>query len=781
LKEARSNPPLLLDTLLNPKTIAMTTPRYVTVGIDIGTLNTKVTLGPTHDHELVRNAHGGHVTPTAVTFAGKSRARLLGEDATEVARADGNTVGMLERLLVDSLDGEIVDGDINKDDLAEFLRFDWRKGEGTVYIPSMDEEFTSTALLAMFLGRIKRNVLSTVERLDGDRKDSDMSTSADLQFVFAVPPSYSESTRNALVDAAYAASISNSTVIDSTSCIATVYERKFGDSVVENDKRNILVVDMGHARTSVAILQLINNAELAGDEMDVDEEKSNEEEKKIIEPIDRDNSTDKSGSISKVKILSSVSCPTLGAGNIDIVLYHHFRATLPSLAKAEFKSNSRSGQKLLEGCRILKHLLSMLPEGNVTVETIGNNEMDVKLSASRELVKQLCQGEVLDKLKSMIEKALTKSGGVVALGEEDISVVELTGGGCRIPMIQDAIRDVIGKAEDFVFSRSLDDTSLALGAAMIPYSVEAHTVDAEREETRTKLLETEVALAEKDEQLRRKDEIRNQIESHILELRSARHSSAHSSLLPKTDEFNSFLDGTDDWLFSDECEEASVEQMIEKWTQIQGRTQEFCGDYLAAKQFEADRKDRDLEEEAQRAAAERDAEAAMNGDDGDEADHDTRRLPTKRRMEIVMKNKAEANELFSCGNYRHAAARYAKALTHCAKFYDLSPQEEQEVKDVKLSLYLNMAFSYIKLEKFDNAFASCNDALSIDPKNVKALYRRATVQYEKRKFDDAITDLKEAEKLAPEDKAVKKLKLMVDKQMAKQKAKEKAMAKKMFG
>ena len=146
-----------------------------------------------------------------------------------------------------------------------------------------------------------------------------------------------------------------------------------------------------------------------------------------------------------------------------------------------------------------------------------------------------------------------------------------------------------------------------------------------------------------------------------------------------------------------------------------------------------------------------------------------------------MKNKNEANELFSDKNYRHAAARYAKALTHCTKFFDLSPEEEKEVKDVKLSLYLNIALAYIKLEKLDNALQNCNDALMLDESNVKALYRRASVFYQKRKFDDAVKDLTEAAKLAPEDKAVAKLRGLVDQQITKQKKKEKAMAKKMFG
>ena len=69
-----------------------------------------------------------------------------------------------------------------------------------------------------------------------------------------------------------------------------------------------------------------------------------------------------------------------------------------------------------------------------------------------------------------------------------------------------------------------------------------------------------------------------------------------------------------------------------------------------------------------------------------------------------------------------------------------------------------MALCYIKLEKYDNAFQSCNEALALDPTNVKALFRRATVHQQRRKFDLVLEDLKKAEEIAPDDKAVKKLK-----------------------
>ena len=45
----------------------------------------------------------------------------------------------------------------------------------------------------------------------------------------------------------------------------------------------------------------------------------------------------------------------------------------------------------------------------------------------------------------------------------------------------------------------------------------------------------------------------------------------------------------------------------------------------------------------------------------------------------MLKNKEEGTELFKGQNYRPAAARYNKALTHAAKFVDLSPEQKKEV------------------------------------------------------------------------------------------------------
>jgi tetratricopeptide (TPR) repeat protein len=532
-----------------------------------------------------------------------------------------------------------------------------------------------------------------------------------------------------------------------------------------------------------------------------------------------------------VEVLSSMSHWNLGAANIDVALYHHFMTTHPLLAQHPttttttttsttstpggdgsgggnntlFACNSKRGQRLLEGCRKLKHMLSMLPSSTVTVENVGVDDCDVVLACTRDTLRELCDadedggGGVLQKLRSLIVSAMDKAG------VKKVDDIEVTGGGCRIPIVQDVIRSVCKKEGEYALGQSLDDTALAFGASSLGVGIVNENddgtkridgggraaddimkmMDATRVARREQLRELENVMAAQDGQYQRKAEIKNCIEAHILELRSARHDSKFGSLLPSSNkEFTSHLDETDDWLFSEACDAATVKEMEERWVAIQSKTKELCADYLDAKQAEIDKKNREMEEEVQRAAALREAEYAMNGgtDDMEEQeDHDTRRLPTKRRMNIVLKNKTEANELFAGGNYRHAAARYVKALTHCGKFFDLSPVEEREVMETKLSLYLNVALAYIKLEKLDNAYQYCNDALSLDTNNVKALYRRASVLYQKRKFDDAMRDCVEAENLAPDDKAVKKLKALLEQQIAKQKKKEKAMAKKMFG
>lgn len=699
----------------------------ITVGIDIGTESTKVNLGPSRSCEIVRTASGGHTTPTAVSFSGSLR--QLGETASLKGK---NAIIHLNRLLR---------GFINYDGSDSFEPFymferDGNNSSVTVEYNGSSQAFESAALVAMLLGKIKQNVHSTIDRLS-EGKHEDFT----LHYAISISSGAEEEAKQDLLDAAFAAELPNARLVESSECYGAAYARKFPEHM---DGRVVLIVDMGHSATTISVLK-----------MGLEEESGETE----------DGKSDQSRSY---KVLSSATNGNLGAGSIDVRLWNHFQSETPALK--DITRNSRKGQRLLDGTKKLKELLSQLPEGSVMVENVGANDTDLNLNGNRTLLNNACKPES-DSLVELIQSTIAQAD----MGEGvSISSIEALGGGCRIPWVKDAIIEASG-VEGGKLSHSLDDTSVALGAALIREYIATETSEespATNTERGEKLLQDEKIMAVRDEEIGAIADLRNKIEAHILEMRSAKHSK-HGKLLPES--IDSYLDQLDDWLFSEESDNTTKDQMIEKYEKIIQDSKERCKEYFEALESEERAKEREMEEEAKKAQLER------AGEEEDEDDHDNRRLPKKRRMEIVMKNKAEANELFSDGNFKFAAARYTKALSHCAKFVDLSPEDLEEVNGVKLSLNLNLALAYMKLEKPEQALRVCNDAINIDENSAKALYRRASVYYELKKWDDAKKDAKKASEIAPTDKAIKKLGDRVDIMLKRQKAKEKKMAQKMFG
>jgi tetratricopeptide (TPR) repeat protein len=70
---------------------------------------------------------------------------------------------------------------------------------------------------------------------------------------------------------------------------------------------------------------------------------------------------------------------------------------------------------------------------------------------------------------------------------------------------------------------------------------------------------------------------------------------------------------------------------------------------------------------------------------------------------------------------------YAQALLI---FYYLIPdddEQETESNALKMSCHLNQSLCFMKMKRFDDSLRESGDVLRIDPANVKALYRKATV------------------------------------------------------
>jgi len=110
----------------------------------------------------------------------------------------------------------------------------------------------------------------------------------------------------------------------------------------------------------------------------------------------------------------------------------------------------------------------------------------------------------------------------------------------------------------------------------------------------------------------------------------------------------------------------------------------------------------------------------------------------------------------------------------------LSPEQEQQMKKIKLDLHLNISLCWMKLDDVDQSLRACNEALKLDEKNAKALYRRAKAYEQKRRFDDAKRDIAAAIAQIPGDRALLALQKRVDSQIARQKKEEKDMWGKAF-
>ncbi|NXU52587.1 TOM34 protein, partial [Turnix velox] len=103
--------------------------------------------------------------------------------------------------------------------------------------------------------------------------------------------------------------------------------------------------------------------------------------------------------------------------------------------------------------------------------------------------------------------------------------------------------------------------------------------------------------------------------------------------------------------------------------------------------------------------------------------------------------KEEGNELVKKGNHKKAVEKYSESL-----------QLHQEC-----ATYTNRALCYLALKQYKEAAQDCTEALKLDPKNVKALYRRAQALKELKDYKSSVADIKSLLKTEPKNTAALRL------------------------
>ena len=132
------------------------------------------------------------------------------------------------------------------------------------------------------------------------------------------------------------------------------------------------------------------------------------------------------------------------------------------------------------------------------------------------------------------------------------------------------------------------------------------------------------------------------------------------------------------------------------------------------------------------------------------------RMVPHEKLECASHHKVIGNERFKTGKHCAAARRYSKALKYLISISPLcaSNEEKQEAAELKMTCLLNLAACQLKLNAFHKACKNCSKVLETHPGNLKALYRRGQALMFMNDLDSARRDLKEAQSLDPNNRAV---------------------------
>uniref|UniRef100_A0A3B3ZT89 peptidylprolyl isomerase n=1 Tax=Periophthalmus magnuspinnatus TaxID=409849 RepID=A0A3B3ZT89_9GOBI len=122
---------------------------------------------------------------------------------------------------------------------------------------------------------------------------------------------------------------------------------------------------------------------------------------------------------------------------------------------------------------------------------------------------------------------------------------------------------------------------------------------------------------------------------------------------------------------------------------------------------------------------------------------DPQTLPIAERIRIGNHKRERGNFYFQREEYNRAARAYCMGL------------EQDEIKDYRLKCLNNLAMAQLKLEQNEEALKTCDEALQLDPHNVKALFRSGKVLLsDKGQYKEAMELLKRALKLEPSTKGL---------------------------
>ncbi|KAL0581470.1 adenyl-nucleotide exchange factor sse1 [Marasmius crinis-equi] len=352
------------------------------VGIDFGTLASKIGVARHRGIDIITNEVSNRATPSLVAFGPKQRA--IGEAAkTQETSNFKNTIGCLKRLIGRTLN----DPDVQEIE-KKFINATLVDVQGTVGVEvsylGEKQKFSATQLVAMYLNKLRSIAAAELKTGVSD-------------IVIAVPGWFTDIQRRAVIDAASIAGLNVLRLINDTTAAALGYGITKSDLPEADNPRHVAFIDVGHSSLSVSIVAFCKG---------------------------------------QLTVKSTAYDRNMGGRDIDYALVRHFAEQFKAKYKIDVLSNPKATFRLTAGCERLKKVLSANAEAPINVESIMND-----VDASSKLTREEMEGLIADTLSRItgpIERAIADSG----LSMDEIDAVELIGGSSRVPSVKALIQSV---------------------------------------------------------------------------------------------------------------------------------------------------------------------------------------------------------------------------------------------------------------------------------------------------------------------------------------------------
>ncbi|TMS12813.1 Protein TANC1 [Larimichthys crocea] len=127
---------------------------------------------------------------------------------------------------------------------------------------------------------------------------------------------------------------------------------------------------------------------------------------------------------------------------------------------------------------------------------------------------------------------------------------------------------------------------------------------------------------------------------------------------------------------------------------------------------------------------------------------------------LLQKLMEEGNILYKKGRMKEAGQRYQYALRKLPR--EGQGEELKGLKDLRVSLYLNLSRCRRKTNDFGIAEEFATKALELKPRSYEAYYARARAKRSSRQFAAALADLHEAARLSPSNREIRRLLIRVE-------------------